>query len=144
MSDFATKLNKNVSRRRVKILSPFDNLLIQRQRMRDLFDFDYQIECYVTKNKRKYGYFVLPILAGQQFIGRMDAKIDRKTKLMTVSSLFLERGNYADYRKELVLALKRFLKFNQGVGLIIEQVIIDSKVGSTCDANIKFDLNVPS
>jgi uncharacterized protein YcaQ len=141
LSDFATALNKNVSRLRVKILSPFDNLLIQRQRMRDLFDFDYQIECYVTAKKRKHGYFVLPILAGQQFIGRMDAKIDRKTKRMTVSKLFLETNNYSEHRQALVLALKRFLEFNQGVTLIIEQVIIDHKVCSASDVNLIFDSN---
>jgi len=146
LADFAEILNKNISRRRVKILSPFDNLLIQRQRMRDLFEFDYQIECYVMANKRKYGYFVLPILAGQQFIGRMDAKIDRKTKRMMVSKLFLERGSLAEYQKEeqlqqLVLALKRFLKFNQGVTLVIEQVVIGYKVFSASDVNLMFDLN---
>ena len=65
----------------VFILSPFDILNVFRHRLKDFFDFDYQIECFVPAPKRKYGYFSLPILAGDKFIARMDAKADRKTKV---------------------------------------------------------------
>ena len=58
-------LNRPLSKNKLKILSPFDNLVIQRKRMQDLFDFDYQIECYLPESKRKYGYFSLPILMGR-------------------------------------------------------------------------------
>ncbi len=124
LAEFETVLAKRVSRSKVKILSPFDNLLIQRQRMRDLFDFDYQIECYVTAKKRKHGYFVLPILCGQKFIGRMDAKIDRKTKVMTVSALYFESENDLIHRNELDKALLKFLKFNQGENLAIDKMVV--------------------
>lgn len=93
LNNFEAILEKKLSRQKVKILSPFDNLLIQRQRMRDLFDFDYQIECYVPKDKRKYGYFVLPILQGQAFVGRLDAKMDRKTGVLNILNLYLETKN---------------------------------------------------
>jgi uncharacterized protein YcaQ len=136
-SGFQSMLEKTISRSAIKILSPFDTLLIQRQRMRDLFNFDYQIECYVTANKRKYGYFVLPILAGQQFIGRMDAKIDRKTNIMTVSKLFIEKEKYLECRPALVMALSQFLAFNQGLKLVVEQLIIEHKVYSAADFNLK-------
>ena len=122
--DFEEKLKQRLSRSKVKILSPFDNLLIQRQRMRDLFDFDYQIECYVTAKKRKYGYFVLPILGGQEFIGRMDAKIDRKTKLLTVSKLFFETDKHQAHQPELDKALANFLSFNQGNSVQVNQTVV--------------------
>lgn len=122
LPSYEAVLKKKLSLRKVKILSPFDNLLIQRQRMRDLFSFDYQIECYLPAKKRRYGYFVLPILAGQQFIGRLDAKIDRKSKVMTVSNLFFETKNHVDYLPELEKALISFLRFNQGLTLAIDNV----------------------
>src|SRR6185503_1909469 len=56
-----------------RILSPFDNLVIQRRRLQKLFGFDYQIECYVPEPKRKYGYFVLPVLWGDRLAARIDA-----------------------------------------------------------------------
>jgi hypothetical protein len=58
------------------ILSPFDILNVFRHRLRDFFDFDYQIECFVPAPKRKYGYFSLPVLVGDTFVARMDAKAD--------------------------------------------------------------------
>ena len=58
----------------VKLLSPFDNLVINRRRTLELFDFDYQIECYLPSHKRRYGYFSLPILYGDALIGRGDSQ----------------------------------------------------------------------
>jgi len=79
-------------KKRVHILSPFDNLIIQRKRIKELFKFDYALECYVPKNKRKFGYFALPLLWGTQFIGQIDLKADRKTKTVYVNNLQLERS----------------------------------------------------
>ncbi|MFT6408543.1 MAG: hypothetical protein ACJAQ6_001963 [Arenicella sp.] len=136
LSSFQSVLDQRCSLSKIKILSPFDNLLIQRQRMRDLFNFDYQIECYVTAKKRKHGYFVLPILRGQEFVGRMDAKIDRKTQLMTVSKLFFETDNYLDLRQDLAQTMQQFLSFNQGRELKIEQVIVNQKAYSASALNL--------
>lgn len=74
------------------ILSPFDPLVSDRGRARDLLDFDYSIECYTPAPKRKYGYFVLPILHQGKLIGRLDAKAWRKEGRLQVISLFLEPG----------------------------------------------------
>ena len=70
------------------ILSPFDTLTVYRHRLRDFFSFDYQVECFVPAPKRKYGYFSLPILIGDTFVARMDAKADRKEKVFFLVLLF--------------------------------------------------------
>jgi len=74
------------------ILSMFDPLVTDRSRTRELFGFDYLIECYTPAPKRVYGYFVLPILRKGKLVGRMDAKAWRKEKRLEVIHLFLEPG----------------------------------------------------
>lgn len=79
---------------RLLILSPFDNSVIQRERLRSLFQFDYQIECYVPEAKRQYGYFSLPLLYRAEFIGRMDCKAHRKTKHLEIKYLHFEQHGF--------------------------------------------------
>jgi uncharacterized protein YcaQ len=107
-------LKTSLSRSKVKILSPFDNLLIQRKRTKQLFNFDYLVECYVPVEKRQYGYFCLPLLWGQEFAGRMDAKIDRQTKVMDIHRLYLETDKPDLFMQALLPSLESFLQFNGG------------------------------
>jgi uncharacterized protein len=79
---------------RMLILSPFDNSIIQRDRLKALFQFDYQLECYVPEAKRQYGYFCLPLLYRDEFIGRMDCKAHRKIGQLEIKSLHLEQHNF--------------------------------------------------
>jgi uncharacterized protein len=72
------------------LLSPFDPLVWDRARLREMFEFDYSIECYLPAGKRKYGYYVLPILHRGRLIGRLDAKAHRAEGLFEVKALFLE------------------------------------------------------
>ncbi|MPW15410.1 hypothetical protein GCT13_00385 [Paraburkholderia sp. CNPSo 3157] len=74
------------------LLSPFDPVVWDRKRVAALFDFDYVIECYVPAAKRKYGYYVLPILNRGKLIGRADAKAHRASGVFEVKSLHLEPG----------------------------------------------------
>ena len=74
----------------VHILSPFDNVVIQRRRADQVFDFDYTIECYVPAAKRIYGYFALPLLYRDRLVGRMDCKAHRSEGLFEIKALFLE------------------------------------------------------
>ncbi|MEM7372215.1 MAG: crosslink repair DNA glycosylase YcaQ family protein [Bacteroidota bacterium] len=84
------ELGTRLGKKQIHLLSPFDNLVIQRKRLENLFGFEYQIECYVPQAKRKFGYFCLPILWGDTFIGRVDCKIDRKQKHFMIQSLWIE------------------------------------------------------
>ncbi len=82
--------------KRMLILSPFDNSVIQRERLKALFQYDYQIECYVPAAKRQYGYFSLPLLYRDEFIGRMDCKAHRKTRHLEIKSLYFEPHTFAE------------------------------------------------
>ena len=79
----------------VRILSPFDNVVIQRRRAARVFGFDYTIECYVPAAKRRYGYFALPLLYRDRFFGRMDCKAHRSQGRFEIKALFLE-GDVSD------------------------------------------------
>ncbi len=96
------------------ILSPFDILNVFRHRLRDFFDFDYQVECFVPAPKRKYGYFSLPILIGDSFVARMDAKADRKDKTLIIHNLHFEalKLNTAKLL-QVAAAIQSFADFNQ-------------------------------
>jgi uncharacterized protein len=90
------------------LLSPFDPVIWDRKRATALFDFDYAIECYLPAAKRKYGYFVLPILSRGKLIGRVDAKAHRVQEVFEVKALHLEPGVRVSAR--LVTDLRRALQ----------------------------------
>ena len=97
----------------VFILSPFDVLNVLRHRLKNFFDFDYQVECFVPEKKRKFGYFALPLLHGDTFIGRMDAKADRKEDTLIVNYLHFENSSLnAAVIKKLANAIRGYAKFN--------------------------------
>ena len=101
---------RKISSSTLHLLSPFDNLIIQRERTKRLFNFDYAIECYLPSTKRKYGYFVLPILLNDQFIGRLDPKADRLNKTFIINSLSFEE-DFKDYEEILLPLSKKLSSF---------------------------------
>ena len=107
-------LNRPLARSKLKILSPFDNMLIQRKRMQALFDFEYQLECYVPEAKRQYGYFSLPILWNGRLVGRMDCKTLQKNSLLHIHHIALEPGldDTDAFVTALCKELAAFLRFN--------------------------------
>ncbi|AMW79353.1 hypothetical protein AMD27_10885 [Acinetobacter sp. TGL-Y2] len=98
----------------VKVLSPFDNLVIHRDRLMVLFNFDYRLECYVKPEKRKYGYFSLPILYGTDFVAKIDCKAHRAQGILEILNFHLQTviQHKADFIELLTVELQRFAEFN--------------------------------
>ena len=126
---FADALEAATKRSRRKkclhILSPFDSMVIDRRRLADLFGFHCKLECYFPAHKRQYGYFCLPLLWGWQFIGRIDAKADRKKKVLIIKTLMFE-SNFSEFdaiATPLADKLIAFARFNDCERITIEKCI---------------------
>jgi uncharacterized protein YcaQ len=111
----------------IYLLSPFDNLIIQRTRTRRLFGFDYTLECYLPVAKRQYGYFNLPILWEENFIGRLDPKADRKNKTLLIRNLvFHETANSGwKFLPDLAQKIVALARFNE-----CKKVALDSAIAA--------------
>ena len=72
---------------RVAFLSPYDGMLFDRPRLKELFGFEYVLEQFKPKPQRKYGYFAHPILMGDRFVGMLDAEVDRENETLTVNAV---------------------------------------------------------
>jgi uncharacterized protein YcaQ len=72
---------------RTALLSPFDRLVHDRVRAQELFDFEYYLEMYKPKEKRRWGYFALPVLHNDQLVGKVDAIVDRKASVLRVHAI---------------------------------------------------------
>jgi uncharacterized protein YcaQ len=105
----------------VHILSPFDPLIIQRKRTHLIFDYEHRFEAYVPKEKRKFGYFALPVLVGEEIVAALDLKADRQNKKLLMQKWsWVGNGKAAkgDARKALKRRiedeLERFARFQLG------------------------------
>jgi len=99
----------------VHILSPFDPLIIQRKRLRLFFDYEYRFEAYVPKHKRVFGYFICPVLIGDQVVAALDLKTDRsQQKLLLQRWHWIGRGKSRAHRQQVEAALHKFEQFQLG------------------------------
>jgi len=99
----------------VAFIAPLDPLVWDRRLLRDLFAFDYLWEVYVPEAKRRWGYYVLPVLYGDRFVGRIEPRIDRKAGVLRVLGLWWEKGisprGDGDLRRALDSALEAHRQF---------------------------------
>ncbi|MFC8681691.1 DNA glycosylase AlkZ-like family protein [Microbacterium ureisolvens] len=86
---------------RTALLSPFDRLVFDRRRLEELFGYEYLLEMYKPAAKRRWGYFALPILHGDRFVGKLDAKADRKAGVLRVHAVH-EDDPFSDEVREAV------------------------------------------
>lgn len=99
---------------RVHILSPFDPLIIQRKRLKLFFDYDHIFEAYVPAAKRRYGYFALPVLVGDQVVAAIDLKTDRNSGTVLVQKWSWIADPGAEAREAIDAELQRFEAFQLG------------------------------
>ena len=99
---------------RMSFIAPLDPLMWDKALISALFDFQYSWEIYTPAVKRKYGYYTLPILFGDRFVGRIEAVPDRKTGTLTVKGLWWEPGVRLTKKLEAALekTLVTFARFN--------------------------------
>jgi len=109
------QLPKRNPPKRLHLLNPFDNLIINRKRLSKLFDFNYALECYKPKAKRQFGHFVLPILWGSDFVGRLEVKAERKAGELRLLGLWWEDAKEPDTRLRQALEekLAELAEFNR-------------------------------
>jgi hypothetical protein len=101
------------------LLSPFDNLIWHRGRTAALFGFDYRLESYTPAERRRYGYYTLPILHRGRLVGRVDPAYDRRTRVLNVKVVHLEPGvrPSASLVAALAAALRDLTRFLGGDGV---------------------------
>ena len=100
-----SKKDKNIHE--AAFIAPLDNLLWDRKTTKRLFEFSYMWEVYKPKEKREYGYYVLPVLYGDRFVARLDPGFDKKTRILTINNWWWEGDVIPD--GDMISALKRCL-----------------------------------
>ncbi len=105
------------------LLTPFDTLVCDRGRAKELFGFDFTIEFYLPAPKRKYGYFLVPLLHRGQIVARMDVKANRQEKVFEVKGIFWEEGFLPGQEDlaEIAAAIQRCANWHQTPKVVVHK-----------------------
>jgi uncharacterized protein YcaQ len=106
---------------RTTLLSPFDNLIIDRERTQRLFGFHYRMEIYVPRAARRYGYYVLPVLHGDRLVGRVDPAMDRARGRLVVNAVHAQPDAPATAGPAVAAALEELAAFLGADGVELRQ-----------------------
>jgi uncharacterized protein YcaQ len=109
-------------RGRTTLLSPFDNLICNRERTLALFGFRCKLEIYVPKEKREWGFYVLPIVHGDRLIGRADPRVDRATRTLHIQALHAEPGAPRTAAPAIAKAIDQLARFAGAERVVYERV----------------------
>jgi uncharacterized protein YcaQ len=115
-SQFLFQNPGEVKQDRTEFIAPLDNLLWDRKLISAIFDFDYKWEIYEPEHRRKYGYYVLPVLQNDQFVGRIEIINQKKTKTLSVQRFWQEKPIN---RESLMECIQRFAQFNQTKQIVV-------------------------
>jgi len=110
---------------RVEFLAPLDNFIWDRKLIKTLYDFNYKWEIYTPAEQRKFGYYTLPVIRGNRFIGRIELLNQKKEKELHLKNLWLEEGITFDHdlSEKLQVALERFRIFSD-CKIIVDEIKI--------------------
>jgi len=123
----------------MKLLNPFDNVIRDRPVFLKYWNFDYKLEAYTPPVQRKYGYYLMPILDGHLFIGRLEPKAHRKESILEIKSIYYEDWfkPTKESNKRLALSLSKFADFHKCCKIRLEKSIpteIRKSLSSTIDS----------
>lgn len=120
--------NKSRMKERIEFLAPLDNLIWDRKLIKALYDFDYKWEIYTPEEQRKFGYYTLPIIRGNTFIGRIELSNQRKDKELHLKNLWFEDGIHfdKDLSENLREAVERFKIFSSCTVVVDEKKVLDN------------------
>ena len=99
-------------------LSPFDDLISDRDRTEQLFGMYYRIEIYVPKAKRRWGYYVLPVLRGDRLVGRVDPAFDRKENILRINAIHMQEDERAGDRDAVDQAIDELARWLGTDGIV--------------------------
>ncbi|MGB4588043.1 MAG: winged helix DNA-binding domain-containing protein [Clostridiaceae bacterium] len=131
-AELEDSLKNNPLLERVEFLAPLDNLIWDRKLIKALYNFDYKWEIYTPAEQRKFGYYTLPVIRGNTFIGRIELLNQRKEKALLFKNIWLEEGISLDQDlcENLQVALERFKTFSDCKTLIDEKQILGNHINT--------------